>query len=284
MLWLYLLFWLFVRHFPCVCVSFWFVFSFMSLLLHCLVLCVSISSSNDSNGFLVVLFATSVSDLVCVVVVIGRVYVFSLYIHVFIIVIYAGDLWLFVCSASCLAMARPIHALVASSQRRRAGERFRAMRRSAEYLEVVNFRLPPYTSGLGLAEYGDIADVPDDILELTLPLFFSDMLPYLAVVYSVLEDEPVVPVEVAPEVPAGVVAAVAVPPPVAPPAASSSSSSELPPIVPLPPGPNARRWASLVLFPADDAAAAVSNVHNLLRAGLVPRTSCRSRSRRRRRR
>ena len=169
--------------------------------------------------------------------------------------------------------------LVRASRERRATARFRALRQDRAFLEVVDFRRPPYAR---LGEYRDIGEVPDSVLELFLPDFLSDWLPFLCVVEEVLEDgddvvgavgDPVGPVAAAAvdELPVSV-------PPVSPPSSSDSTS---PSFVPLPPGPCRRRWGSLVLFPYADAVAAVANVQ----AGLVPPPhTTRSRSRRRRRR
>ena len=168
-----------------------------------------------------------------------------------------------------------VRALLQSSRAERRSARFRALRRDRAFLEVIGFNRPPY---LRLGEYAEIADVPDSVLDLLLPEFLSDWLPFLCAVDDVLgDDEGAVPVAAA--------AVVVEPPAAAAPLVASSSSSDLPPVVPLPPGPCRRRWASLVLFPAEDAAAAVANAHAFLGAGLVPPPStARNRSRHRRRR
>ena len=166
-------------------------------------------------------------------------------------------------------------ALVRSSRERRSSARFRALRRGRAYLEVVDFRRPPYAR---LGEYREISEVPDAVLELFLSDFLSDWLPFLCVVEEVLEagDDVAVGDPVGPDVDAAVDVLPVSAPPVSPP-----SSSDSPSFVPLPPGPCRRRWGSLVLFPYADAVAAVANVQ----AGLVPPPhTTRSRSRRRRRR
>ena len=123
----------------------------------------------------------------------------------------------------------------------------------------------------------DIAEVPDALLALVLPVFLEDWVPFLSAVCDVLGDDdvvgdPPVPPRVPREVPAVA--------PLAPLPSSPSDVAAAPPAASSTRPRRSRRWGSLILFPYSDAIAAIANVQ----AGLEPppRTT-RSRSRRRRR-